>query len=77
MADDEATSKDVNVVEKASVDDEPQSSEISAPSPTKMTPRRFMALLSLVWLITTSATPILFISGTLCMPPCFLLIFLF
>ena len=34
-----------------------------------MTFGRFMALFSLVWLITTSATPLLFITATLCMSP--------
>ena len=34
-----------------------------------MTFKRFMALLSLVWLITTSATPILFITAVLCKLP--------
>jgi hypothetical protein len=34
-----------------------------------MTFKRFMALFSLVWLITTSATPILFITAVLCKTP--------
>jgi MFS family permease len=33
---------------------------------TEMTFRRFMVLLSLVWLVVTSATPLLFITATLC-----------
>ena len=66
MTDEETVSKDVNIVEKSSLDDERLPTETSPTPPTKMTPRRFMALLSLVWLITTSATPILFIAGTLC-----------
>lgn len=44
-------------------------SDSSPPPAPKMTTKRFMALLSLVWLITTSATPILFITATLCEAP--------
>lgn len=33
-----------------------------------MTFKRFMVLLSLVWLLVTSATPILFITAVLCKP---------
>jgi hypothetical protein len=60
-----ADEKSTNVIEKSSLDGErPPSDEPE--KATKMTTKRFMALLSLVWLITTSATPILFISSTLC-----------
>ena len=60
-----AEDKSTNVFEKSSLDGERPPSDES-PKKTKMTLKRFMALFSLVWLITTSATPILFISSTLC-----------
>jgi hypothetical protein len=60
-----AEEKSANVVEKSSFDGGRPPSEESAKA-TKMTTKRFMALFSLVWLITTSATPILFIASTLC-----------
>lgn len=60
-----AEEKSANVIAKSSLDGGRPPSEESAKT-TKMTTKRFMALLSLVWLITTSSTPILFISSTLC-----------
>ena len=56
-----------NVQEKQQqVVSETSSEEVTADKAhVPMTLKRFLALLSLVWLITTSATPIIFIASTL------------
>jgi E3 ubiquitin-protein ligase DOA10 len=56
-----------NVQEKQQqVVSETSSEEVTAEKThVPMTLKRFLALLSLVWLITTSATPIIFIASTL------------
>ena len=58
-----------NAKEKQVVSETASSEELDAEKThVPMTLKRFLALLSLVWLITTSATPIIFIGATLSMP---------
>jgi hypothetical protein len=55
--------KSVDVrTESKDVENAAERTEASPP----MTFKRFMVLLSLIWLVVTSATPILFITATLC-----------
>jgi hypothetical protein len=64
--DENAITEKGNDGERESFTDNIEAGIDDAKASPPMTFRRFMVLLSLVWLLVTSATPVLFITAVLC-----------